>query len=222
MTPDPESPPPAPSTPSEHRDEGATESSPGPTPAAAPQTNPLLKLAIELGPLLVFFVLNAKMDIYWGTGGFMAAMVVSLAAARVMEGRFPVMPLFTTVFVLVFGSLTIYLEDERFIKLKPTIVNSLFGTILLVGLATGRALLKVVFESAMQLEAEGWRRLTFRWAIFFFVLAGLNEVMWRSFDTDTWVAFKTFGILPLTVIFMLAQAPLLAKYQIEDPASERT
>ncbi len=175
---------------------------------------PILKLAIELGPLLVFFVLNARKDLYWATAGFMIAIVISLAASWRTEGRLPVMPLFTAFFVLVFGGLTLVLRDETFIKLKPTIVNSLFAVILLGGLATGRALLQVAFGSALQLTTAGWRQLTLRWACFFILLALLNEAVWRNFSTDTWVSFKTFGILPLTIVFMLLQAPLLARHQI--------
>ena len=175
---------------------------------------PLLKLAIELGPLLVFFLLNARKDIYWATGGFMVAIVISLVASWRLEGRLPVVPLFTAFFVLVFGGLTLVLRDDTFIKVKPTIVNGLFAVILFGGLATGRALLQVAFGSALQLTTEGWRQLTFRWACFFVLLAVLNEAVWRNFSRDTWVTFKTFGILPLTILFMVLQGPLLARHQL--------
>lgn len=194
-----------------------------PTPAAPSREgpSPLAKLLIEVGPLLVFFLLNARKDIYWATGGFMVAIVASLAASLYLEKKLPTMPLFTAFFVLVFGSLTLYLKNETFIKVKPTVVNSLFAAILFGGLLCGRALLEVVLGSTIRLTAEGWRKLTLRWAWFFVALAVLNEVVWRRFSTDTWVAFKTFGILPLTVVFMLSQAPLLSRHQIEsEPRGE--
>ncbi|MBN9290234.1 MAG: septation protein A [Hyphomicrobium denitrificans] len=180
----------------------------------------LIKLVVEFGPLLVFFVGNSRYGIYTGTGAFMVATVISLIASRTLLGRIAVMPLITSVFVLVFGGLTLWLQDDHFIKIKPTMVNGLFAAILFVGLATGRLFLKNVFGEVMRLTDQGWRILTFRWAFFFVFLAGLNEVMWRFFSTDTWVAFKVFGIMPLTFIFALCQIGILKKY--EDTTSEST
>lgn len=180
----------------------------------------LIKLVVEFGPLLVFFVGNSRYGIYTGTGAFMVATVVSLIASRTLLGRIAVMPLITSVFVLVFGGLTLWLQDDHFIKIKPTMVNGLFAAILFVGLATGRLFLKIVFGEVMRLTDQGWRILTFRWAFFFVFLAGLNEVMWRFFSTDTWVAFKVFGIMPITFIFALCQIGILKKY--EDTTSEST
>lgn len=180
----------------------------------------LIKLVVEFGPLLVFFVANSRYGIYTGTGAFMVATVISLIASRTLLGRIAVMPLITSVFVLVFGGLTLWLQDDHFIKIKPTMVNSLFAAILFVGLATGRLFLKIVFGEVMRLTDQGWRILTFRWAFFFVFLAGLNEVMWRFFSTDTWVAFKVFGIMPITFIFALCQIGILKKY--EDTTSEST
>ncbi|CEJ83389.1 putative intracellular septation protein (ispA/ispZ family), putative membrane protein [Hyphomicrobium sp. GJ21] len=180
----------------------------------------LIKLVVEFGPLLVFFVANSRYGIYTGTGAFMVATVVSLIASRTLLGRIAVMPLITSVFVLVFGGLTLWLQDDHFIKIKPTMVNGLFAAILFVGLATGRLFLKIVFGEVMRLTDQGWRILTFRWAFFFVFLAGLNEVMWRFFSTDTWVAFKVFGIMPITFIFALCQIGILKKY--EDTTSEST
>ncbi|MEW5964800.1 MAG: septation protein A [Pseudomonadota bacterium] len=173
----------------------------------------LLKLAIELGPLAVFFLANAKGGIFWGTGAFMVTTLASLAASRLLLGRIAVMPLVTGFFVLVFGGLTIALQDELFIKMKPTIVNGLFAAILLGGLAAGHALLKHLFGEVFQLTDDGWRRLTFRWALFFIALAGLNEVVWRNFSTDSWVTFKVFGIMPLTMVFAIAQLGLIKKFE---------
>jgi intracellular septation protein len=173
----------------------------------------LIKLVVEFGPLLVFFVTNSRYGIYTGTGAFMAATVISLIASRTLLGRIAVMPLITSVFVLVFGGLTLWLQDDHFIKIKPTIVNGLFATILFAGLATGRLFLKIVFGEVMRLTEEGWRILTLRWALFFVFLALLNEVMWRFFSSDTWVAFKVFGIMPITFVFALFQIGLLKKHE---------
>lgn len=179
----------------------------------------LIKLAVEFGPLLVFFIGNSRYGIYTGTGAFMAATVVSLIASRTLLGSIAIMPLITSVFVLVFGGLTLWLQDDHFIKIKPTIVNGLFAAILFAGLATGRLFLKIVFGEVMRLSEEGWRILTLRWALFFVFLALLNEVMWRFFSTDTWVAFKVFGIMPLTFVFALCQIGLLKKYELSTSES---
>jgi intracellular septation protein len=157
----------------------------------------LLKLLLEVGPLVVFFVVNSQVDIYWGTACFVAATVVALAASWKLLGRVPIMPLVSGFFVVVFGGLTLLLHDELFIKMKPTIVNSLFALLLFGGLATGRSWLKYLFGDAFRLTEDGWRILTFRWACFFVVLAVLNEVVWRNTATDFWIKFKLFGILPL-------------------------
>ena len=175
-------------------------------------TSPLLRLALEAGPLGIFFAVNARAGIQAATAAFMVAIVVSLIASRVLEKRYPVLPLVTAIFVLVFGGLTLILKDELFIKLKPTVVNSLFGAILLGGLATGRSLLKPLLGTALELDAAGWRTLTLRWGLFFLLLAAINEVVWRTVSTDTWVSFKVFGILPITLAFAFSQAPLIARH----------
>lgn len=176
----------------------------------------LIKLALELGPLVLFFVLNARAGIFVATGWFMGAMVVSLLLSWFLLKRIAIMPLVTGVVVLVFGGLTLWLQDDTFIKLKPTIVNTLFGSVLLGGLLFGQSLLKYVFGDVYKLKPEGWRILTWRWCIFFFVLAVINEVVWRNFSTDFWVAFKVWGLMPLTLIFSFALVvPILTKYAPE-------
>jgi intracellular septation protein len=179
------------------------------------ELNPLLKLVLELGPLGVFFFANARLDLFWATGLFMIAVLVALLISYVLIRRLPIMPLISGIVVVVFGGLTLWLQDETFIKMKPTIVNTLFGGILLLGLAFGRSLLGYVFDSVFRLTDNGWRTLTFRWGIFFLILAVLNEVVWRSFSTDTWVNFKVFGIMPLTLLFTFSQLPLINRESLD-------
>ncbi|MEI9898771.1 MAG: septation protein A [Hyphomicrobium sp.] len=174
----------------------------------------ILKLAVEVGPLVVFFVVNARAGIFWGTGVFMVATLVSLVASRFIFGRIPVMPLISGACVVVFGGLTLWLQDDHFIKIKPTIVNALFAAALFGGLLSGHSLLKVVFGEVFKLNEDGWRKLTLRWACFFTFLALLNEVVWRSVSTDTWVSFKVFAIMPITMVFALAQIGLLRAHEI--------
>ncbi|PCJ82140.1 MAG: septation protein A [Hyphomicrobiales bacterium] len=182
--------------------------------------NPLLKMALELGPLAVFFFANSRYGIFTATSTFMVAITISLIASWVLTRKLAIMPMVTGVVVLVFGSLTLYLHDDIFIKMKPTIVNCLFGGILLGGLYFGRSLLGYVFDSVFKLTDEGWQKLTLRWGLFFFVLAAINEVVWRNFDTDFWVSFKVFGFMPITIAFTLLQMPLISKYTIEDEPEE--
>jgi len=191
-----------------------SETSPSQAESISPRMQGL-KLLVEIGPLVVFFIGNTQYDIFVATGAFMAATAVSLIASKLIFKRVPAMPLVTGVFVFIMGGLTLYLHDELFIKLKPTIVNVLFASILLGGLAYGHSLLKYLFSDVFQLQDEGWRKLTLRWALFFLLLAVLNEIVWRMFSTDFWVAFKVFGIMPLTVIFSILQLGLMQRYQID-------
>jgi intracellular septation protein len=173
----------------------------------------LLKLLLELGPLVVFFVVNAQAGIKFGTGCFVVATIISLVVSRALLGRIPLMPLVSGFFVIVFGGLTVWLNDDLFIKMKPTIVNALFAAVLFGGLAMGRSWLKHLFGEAFKLTEDGWRLLTFRWACFFVVLAVLNEIVWRNSSTEFWISFKLFGIMPLTMIFAVAQIGLLKKFE---------
>lgn len=177
-----------------------------------------LKFSLEMGPLLVFFFANAKWGILTGTAVFVVATIIALATSYVLVRKIPILPLVSGVFVLGFGGATVIFEDELFIKLKPTIVNLLFAGALTVGLMTGRNFLKLAFEAAFQLNDEGWRILAKRWAVFFVILAVINEVVWRSMTTDAWVSFKVFGIMPLTVVFSLSQLPLLMRHQVVEEA----
>jgi intracellular septation protein len=154
--------------------------------------------------------------IFLATGVFIAASLLSLALSKWLLNHLPRMAIVNAVVVTVFGGLTLALQDELFIKLKPTIVNTLFGVILLGGLWMGRPLLPYVLESVMRLTDEGWRKLTLRWGLFFFVLAALNEIVWRNFSTDFWVGFKVWGIMPITIAFALAQTPLILKHEVKE------
>ena len=180
-----------------------------------PPLNPIVKLALDLGPLVLFFVANSRYGIFVATAVFMIAVLAALLVSYVMTRRLPVMPVVTAIIVDVFGGLTLILHDATFIKVKPTIIYGLFGGVLMGGLVFGKPLLGVVFDSLFHLSDEGWRKLTLRWAIFFFALAGLNELVWRNVSTDTWVAFKVFGVVPLTILFGALQVPLLKRYAVE-------
>lgn len=180
----------------------------------------LTKLALELGPLVLFFLMNSRFGIFTATAWFMGAMVVSLSVSWLIFKRIAIMPLVTGAVVLVFGGLTLWLQDDTFIKMKPTIVNTLFGATLLGGMLFGQNLLKYVFGEVYRLREEGWRQMTLRWGIFFIVLAIINEVVWRNFDTDFWVSFKIWGVMPLTLVFSMAQLPVLTKYALGADESE--
>lgn len=188
------------------------------TDAPTRAANPFLKLALELGPLIVFFVANSRGDVFVATGSFMAATAVSLAASWLLMRRLPVMPLVSGAVVMVFGGLTLALQDDLFIKLKPTIVNLLFAGALFAGVTMNKPLLAIVFDQAFELTHRGWMKLSVRWAWFFVVLAAINEIVWRTQTTDFWVAFKVWGIMPITMIFAMAQAPLLQRYSTGEAA----
>ena len=194
------------------------------------EISPLLKFVLELGPLVVFFFANSRGEwlaktfpvltefggpIFIATGLFMIATALALTVSWILTRTLPMMPLISGLVVLVFGALTLYLQNDTFIKMKPTIVNALFGVILLGGLLFGQSLLGYVFNSAFKLNDEGWRKLTFRWGFFFLFLAVLNEVVWRGFSTDTWVAFKVWGTMPITILFTMAQMPLIMRHSLE-------
>lgn len=183
-----------------------------------PPINQFVKFLLEMGPLLVFFLVNSRAGIYVGTGAFMAATVIALGASYILMRTIPVMPMVTAVFVLVFGGLTIWLADDLFIKLKPTIINLLFAAILFFGIMTGRLLIKLVLEGALNLTDRGWRLITWAWIGFFVFLAALNEVVWRNSTTDFWVSFKVFGVMPLTIVFSFAMIPIIMKHTVPDAA----
>jgi intracellular septation protein len=180
-----------------------------------PKLNPLLKLALDIGPLVLFFAANARFGIYTGTAAFMVAIVAALFVSYAMTRRWPIMPVVSAFIVLVFGGLTLAFHDDTFIKLKPTIIYALFGAVLIGGYLFDKPLLSIVFDSMFHIDEEGWRKLTVRWAVFFFALAVLNELIWRTQSTDFWVNFKLFGFVPLTFAFAALQYPLLMRHAIE-------
>ena len=199
-----------------------------------PQLNPMLKLALDLGPLLLFFFANAKpalfepwiaplipaavatgerAGIFVATAVFMVAILAALVISYVLTRRLPMMAVVSAVIVVVFGGATLIFQNETFIKLKPTIIYLLFTGTLFGGLIFRKPLLAIVFDQMFHLTDEGWRKLTIRWALFFLGLAILNEIVWRTQTTDTWVTFKVFGVMPLTFIFAALQYPLLMKHE---------
>jgi len=191
-----------------------TQTSAAPPPRKA--LNPTVKFVLELGPLALFFAAYSKLGIFAATGVLMACVVVTLGVSYAMLRRIPVMPLVTAVIVLIFGSLTLIFHDETLIKIKPTALYLLFAAALFAGVWLKKPLLKILFDGALHVTEEGWRKLTWRWAFFFVALAILNEVVWRTQSTDLWVKFKTFGFLPITLLFALAQAPLIMRCETKE------
>ena len=180
--------------------------------------HPLFKLATELGPLLIFFFANAKTNLFIATGVFMVAVLAAMVASYVVTRHIPMMAIVTAVVVFVFGALTLILHDETFIKMKPTIVYTLFAAILAGGLLFNRSFIAIMFDQMFNLTPAGWRILTMRWALFFGGMAILNEIIWRTQSTDFWVNFKVFGVTPITMAIAIAQMPLTKRYHLE-PAS---
>ena len=175
-----------------------------------------LKPATDFGPLAVFFGVYLKFGLIPATGALIAATAVALAVSLIIARRVPLMAVITAVVVGVFGGLTLWFDDDTFIKIKPTIVQVIFAAILLGGLAFGKPLLKPVMGTAWAMTETGWHKLSLRFALFFLAMAGLNEIVWRTQSTDFWVSFKVFGLLGLTMAFTIAQIPLLKRYRLPD------
>ena len=211
-----------------------------------PAANPFLKLVLEIGPLAVFFLtfrygreilenptifgwLNAVTGeaalngqsgpVFVATAAFMVAIAISLTASWYLQRTLPKMAVVTAVVVSVFGSLTLWLQDETFIKMKPTIVNGIFALALGFGLLQGRSYLKYLLGEALPLSDAGWMIFTKRWVMFFIFLGLLNEVIWRTQSTEFWVSFKTFANLPLTIAFMAFHIPFLQRHSVESGPS---
>lgn len=188
------------------------------TPYVRPMS-PLLKMALDLGPLLIFFAANTVAGIFTATAVFMVAITISIGIGFAIERKVSPMSLLTCALVLIFGGLTLWLSNENFIKIKPTILYSTFAAVLVGGLAFNRLFIKYLLGQTMQLADPAWRALTWRWSMFFLALAIVNEFVWRNTTTDTWVAFKVWGVLPLTLLFALSQTPFIARHQIEGDKS---
>jgi intracellular septation protein len=181
--------------------------------------HPLLKMVLDLGPLLIFFAANAMGGIFTATAVFMVAMSVSIVLSFAIERKISPMPLLTFALVLIFGGLTLWLSNENFIKIKPTILYAMFTIVLMGGLRFNRLFIKYLLGQTLQLSDPAWRALTWRWSLFFLALAITNEFVWRTTSTDTWVAFKVWGVFPLTLLFALMQTPFIARHQIEGDKS---
>ena len=177
--------------------------------------SPVQRSLIDLGPLVVFFAANYLYGIMVGTAALMLATIIVIIITLWVERKVPPMPTVTCILVMVFGGLTLYFDNEIFIKIKPTIVNLLFATALGIGLILKRNFLKLLLSRVMQLTDDGWRAMSKLWIIMFITLAVINEVLWRSVDTDTWVTFKAFGIPLIVLIFSVFMSPVLRKYQLK-------
>jgi intracellular septation protein len=177
--------------------------------------NPQLRrFLLDLGPLFLFFMSFEVSGIFIATGIFMAAVLAALVLGWYLEKRISPIPLITAVLVIVFGGLTLYLRNDTFIKMKPTVLYTIFGATLIGGLAFNRLFIKYIFAEAFELTEKGWRGLTWRWGAFFLVLAILNEAIWRNTSTAAWVSFKVWGIMSLIFLFALAQTPFLLKHHV--------
>jgi intracellular septation protein len=213
----------------------------GPKQKRGKRVSPWVKFGVEMGPLILFFIANAypklfapavalflpppiltgpNAGLFTATVVLMAAVATALAISFILTRRLPAVPLMTALLVLVFGGLTLYLQNATFIKMKPTVLYAGFGAALIGGLAMNKLVLPIVFDHAMALSERGWRLLTLRWGSFFFTLALLNEIVWRTQSNDVWVAFKFPGIFVLICLFSVAQMPLIARHKLPDEEAE--
>lgn len=199
----------------------------------SPQINPFVKSALEFGPVLGFFVaylwLKDRVFTIGGTeyegfivvtAGFIPVFLLAMVILWKLTGHLSRMQAVTAVLIVVFGGLSVWLNDERFFKIKPTLIYLLFGGALLIGLLRGQSYLRVVMEGLMPLKDEGWMILTRRIMYLFFGLAALNEIVWRTMSTETWVYFKTFGLTAAVFLFFITQSSLFQTYGIEDDEAE--
>ena len=173
------------------------------------------KSLLEMGPLILFFVVNYFYGIFAGTAILVVSTIISLVVSKLLYKSIPMLAAFGCVAVVLFGSLTLIFDNDLFIKIKPTVVSLIIAGILLLGKVMGKNPLAIVMRSSITLEEEGWTKLTWLWVFMFIVMAIANEIAWRNLTTDQWVSFKAFGIPVLSVFFGLLSLPILKKYQIE-------
>jgi intracellular septation protein len=178
-----------------------------------------LKLALDFAPLVAFFVAYKVGGVYWATGIIIALTIVSLITGYMITGKVAKFPLFSGILITVMGGLTLYFQNDMFVKMKPTAANIIFAAILGGGLLTNRMFLKDLLGSSIDMPQTAWRNLTWRWVIFFLGVAGLNEYVWRTMPEATWVNFKVFGLMGLTFLFVLVNAPFMAKHMKQDNAN---
>lgn len=181
-----------------------------------------LKFLVDLGPLAAFFIAYKMSDLMTATATIIVVTVALLAVNYAVTRHLALMPLITAIVVVIFGGLTLWLDDKRFFKMKPTLVQAIFSLILFAGLFMRRPLLKYVLGEALHMADEGWRQLGLRYAFFFAAMAALNEFVWRNFSEEFWVDFKVFGIIGITMLFSLCQMPLMKRHMIEQPGSDKT
>lgn len=184
------------------------------------QTPGWLHPAVEYGPIAAFFIAYYIADLFVATASIMVVTALVLTLSYVVERRIPMMPLITAGIVGVFGGLTLWLQDETFIKMKPTIIQVILGSVLIAGLLAKRLFLKSLMGAVWNITDEGWRVLTIRFALYFFLMGALNELVWRTQSTDIWVNFKVFGLMALTFVFIMSQLPLLKRYALEDSSAK--
>ncbi len=175
-----------------------------------------LRPTVEYGPIAIFFVAFNIAGLFVATASIMVSTALALTLSYAVERRIPMMPLITAVFVGVFGGLTLWLNDETFIKMKPTIIQAIFGSVLIAGLLANRLFLKSLMGSAWHMADKGWRILTLRFSLYFYFSAILNEAIWRTQSTDFWVNFKVFGLMGLTIAFIVTQLPLLKRFSLNE------
>ena len=179
---------------------------------------PIIKLAADFGPLLIFFIIyfNNENDLRVAIPPFIIATLISLIVIYFLEKRIPMVPLTGGILITLFGGLTLYFDNKIFFYMKPTIINLLFAMVLFFGkFFTKKPLLKIFFQNAFNLEDEGWKKLNSRWISFFIFVAVLNEIVWRTQSEAFWVNFKVWGLLPISFIFAASQFPLINKYKLK-------
>ena len=178
----------------------------------------VIKLLTDFGPLLIFFVIyfNYDQNLMLAIPPFIIATLIALAVVYFSEKKIPMMPLMSGIIITLFGGLTLYFDNKIFFYMKPTIINLLFAGVLFFGrYFTRKPLLKMVFQNALNLESEGWKKLNYRWIYFFIFVAILNEIVWRTQSEVFWVHFKVWGLIPISFLFVASQVPLIKKYKIK-------